>query len=224
MTHYQNNINMECPHYEQWYPVWIKTICPCFRAQREQLVLASWSFTTTFILAVLKKDRGYRSHSVSHQPQTSLVCLLISRCTAVLYLLHVSPAIIPAGHQKKTVLDRAIIQIQPWVFSSYYDFKRGRDTNERENVHVCFIAFLEKQKGRWLCSHVCLPLNVSDFKLIDTQCFVCWVFIIDRATCWTMSRDEVVAEEEAAEPWLWVWAPESESRHRRRSRGLLLTT
>lgn len=107
---------------------------------------------------------GYWSHySVSHQPQTSLVCLLISLCTAVLYLIQGSPAIIPAGLQRRQFWTELLFKYSlSHLIMSRFLTERDTDSGEKE-VEKCSCLFYRSSEiiGKaGDCGHMFASLGV----------------------------------------------------------------
>lgn len=104
----------------------------------------------------------------------------------------------PSRPPKKTFLDRAIIQIQPQ--SSHHVEISDREDRDTDEGGKCLFCRFSRIIDRQVMVVACLsPFGrLSDF-IVSV--------IIDRATCWPTSGDEVVAEEEAAELRLCVGGP-----------------
>lgn len=112
MTHYPTNINGECAVCKQWSPVWIKNICPCFMAL-ERIIRAGQQSPNSNLYSSSPEEKhtGVTTALVINRRRHLCVYLSFCVCTAVLYLLHGSPAIIPAGHQRRLLWTKAVIQI-----------------------------------------------------------------------------------------------------------------
>lgn len=77
MTHYRTNINRECAVCEQWSPVWIKNICPCFMAL-ERIIRASQQSP--------KSNLYSSSPEVKHTGVTTALVINCRRHLCVTYL------------------------------------------------------------------------------------------------------------------------------------------
>lgn len=87
--------------------------------------------------------------------------------TAVLYLLHGSPAIIPAGHRRGRLWTKAVIQIQPQS-SHHVEIPDREETPEKQR---CSCSFCFRIIERQVIVVACLsPFEcLSDFKPVDPR-------------------------------------------------------